>query len=91
MKKRTLSEMRECIDILLRVMDDIPWNYADLVLAELARKGLTRTRRQIYRAKSLETFDLEVMKIIEKVSKPAVQKKVKSVRDYSDYLRRTGL
>lgn len=90
--KATAAEKRECLDILMRVMDDIPWDYADRVEEELEKQGLARNRRQIYRAKSLETYDLEIMRALEKVSRPIkTKKKVKSVAEFSDQLRRQGL
>lgn len=90
--KATPAEKRECLDILMRIMDDIPYDYADRVEAELEKQGLSRTRRQIYRAKGLESYDLDIMRAMEKISRPIqTKKKIKSVADYTDQLRRTGL
>ena len=89
--KATPAEMKECIEIWQRIVDDIPWDYASKVEAELEKQGLSRTRKQIYRAKSLESFDLPVMQILEKISRPVAKKPVPSVADYTAYLRRTGL
>lgn len=76
----------------MRIMDDIPWDYADKVEAELAKQGIQRDRRQIYRAKGLETYDIEIMRVLEKISRPVhTKKKVKSVADFTDHIRRTGL
>lgn len=91
-RSATDAEKLQVMETMLRIWHHIPASYGSMVMAECERQGIQRTRKQVYRARNLEAFDLQVVQILESISRPHRKSKpVPSAEEYRTKMAVSGL
>lgn len=83
----TPAEKRYCIETMMEIMDDIPYNYAKEVQHFLAERKIEKDIDRIRRAKRLAIYDKEVVEALFEITlqqnrKPADRKTSLDIKTY---------
>lgn len=83
----TPAEKKYCIETMMEIMDDIPYNYAKDVQQFLAERRIYKDLERIRRAKRLSIYDKAVVEALFELTlqqnkRPATQKESQDIKAY---------
>ena len=82
----TPEEKEYCIQTVMRINNQIPHQYSDMVKARLERKGIEVNNRYIIDCKNLLRHDIRVVKVFEELARDRNSKN--KVYNRNDILRK---
>ena len=65
----TPEEKEWCIQTVIRIKDQIPGQYSDIVKSRLESQGIEKSNRYIIDCKNLHRFDIRVVRVLEDLAR----------------------